>query len=395
MLFQRPQSQLVMSRLKEPRRFIQVLFGPRQIGKTTLIRQVLQALNKPYIFLSADLVTEGHVWLEQQWEAARIRLAQERLTEVILVIDEVQKITNWSEAVKRFWDQDTGENRPIKVVLLGSSRLLLQQGLTESLTGRFETIYMGHWSYAEMRQAFGLSQDEYVWFGGYPGAVSLRNDEERWKRYINDSLIETSISRDILMLTRVDKPALMKRLFEIGCAYSGQIISLTKIMGQLQDAGNTVTLAHYLSLLDTAGLLSGLNKFAGKQHRQRASSPKFQVYNTALLTAQQLDFFETVRKDTMRWGRWVENAIGAYLINESIHHHFRVYYWRERNDEVDFILVKGNQIIALEVKTGKEKKSTGLSSFVKQWSPNKTLLIGDDGLNWQEFLSYRIDELFQ
>ena len=183
--------------------------------------------------------------------------------EYLLVVDEIQKIENWSEIVKQQWDKDTRENINIKVILLGSSRLLIQKGLTESLAGRFETFYLGHWSFAEMQAAFQWSIEQYVYFGGYPGSASLINDEERWKNYIKDALIETSISKDILMLTRVDKPALLKRLFELGCLFSGQILSFTKIIGQLQDAGNTTTLANYLKLLSDCGLLGGLEKYAG------------------------------------------------------------------------------------------------------------------------------------
>ncbi len=395
MAYQRPQLQQVITRLKEPRRFIQVLYGPRQVGKTTLITQALGNLEIPNHFASADLVTNGQVWIEQQWEVARTLAAQSKAKEFILVIDEVQKIENWSEAVKRLWDRDSLSKGPIKVVLLGSSRLLLQQGLTESLAGRFETIYLGHWSFSEMRDAFGFTPEQFVWFGGYPGAASLIHEEERWKRYVVDSLIETSITRDILLLTRVDKPALMRRLFELGCAASGQILSFTKIMGQLQDVGNTVTLAHYLELLETAGLLAGLEKFSGKQHRQRASSPKFQVYNMALLSAQQAATFEETKSDPALWGRWVESAIGTHLVNESLAHCFNLYYWRERSDEVDFVMEKGGKVIALEVKTNPARQTKGMAAFTKQWRPHKILMIGKEGLSWQDFLTTRVNDLFQ
>lgn len=395
MAYQRPQLQQVITRLKEPRRFIQVLYGPRQVGKTTLIMQALGNLKIPNHFASADLVTNGQVWIEQQWEVARTLAAQSKAKEFILVIDEVQKIENWSEAVKRLWDRDSRSKGPIKVALLGSSRLLLQQGLTESLAGRFETIYLGHWSFTEMRDAFGFTPEQFVWFGGYPGAASLIQEEERWKRYVLDSLIETSISRDILLLTRVDKPALMHRLFELGCAASGQILSFTKIMGQLQDAGNTVTLANYLELLETAGLLAGLEKFSGKQHRQRASSPKFQVYNMALLSAQQAATFEETKSDPAMWGRWVESTIGTHLVNESLAHSFNLYYWRERSDEVDFVMEKGGKVIALEVKTNPTRQTKGMAAFTKQWQPHKILMIGKEGLSWQDFLTTRVNDLFQ
>jgi predicted AAA+ superfamily ATPase len=395
MIYQRPQLQLFTERVKEPRRFIQVLFGPRQVGKTTMVNQILTTLDIPYHFAAADLVTNGTVWIEQQWETARMLLLQSRSKEVILAIDEVQKIENWSEAVKLLWDEDTRTNKSIKVILLGSSRLLLQQGLTESLAGRFETTYLGHWSYQEMQSAFNFTPDQYVWFGGYPGAASLIHDDERWRRYVLDSLIETSISRDILLLTRVDKPALMRRLFELGCAASGQIMSYTKVMGQLQDAGNTVTLAHYLQLLNTAGLLTGLEKFAGKKHRQRSSSPKFQVYNTALMSAQQGSSFDETKSNPVLWGRWIESAIGAHLLNQSLTHSFQIYYWRERNDEVDFIIERGEKVIAIEVKTNPQKQTKGMEAFAKQWKPYKVLMVGQQGFSWQEFLKLPVENLFQ
>jgi len=267
----------------EPRQFIQVLYGPRQVGKTTLALQFMESTNLPVHFASADLVSTGQSgWIE----AARIKLHQSEQNDAVLIIDEIRKIGNWSEAVKKEWDSDTAKQKSLKVILPGSSRLLLQQGLTESLAGRFESICIGHWSYREMKEAFDYTPDQHVWFGGYPGAASLIHDKSRWRRYMTDALIETSISKDILMLTRVDKPALMKRLFEIGCSYSGRILSFTKILSQLQDAGNTKTLAHYLRLLDTARLLCGLERYSPELVRRRATIPKFQVHNTALISAQ-------------------------------------------------------------------------------------------------------------
>ncbi|HSF52174.1 MAG TPA: AAA family ATPase, partial [Algoriphagus sp.] len=227
MAYQRPEKIQIQNRLQhEPRRFIQVIYGPRQVGKTTLVRQVIRDLNIPHSLVAADAVpASDQVWIAQQWENARSKQLLSPEIPYLLVIDEVQKINNWSEQVKAEWDRDTMEERDIRVILLGSSRLMLQQGLTESLAGRFEAMYMGHWSYGEMKEAFGISPEEYIWYGGYPGAITLKEDEDRWKSYVRDSLLETSISRDILMLTRVDKPALMKRLFEIGSAYSGQVLS--------------------------------------------------------------------------------------------------------------------------------------------------------------------------
>lgn len=394
-MFERPYLQILTNRINEERKFIQVLMGPRQVGKTTLITQLTKKISIPYLFVSADAVpaSDGS-WLSAQWDTARIQMKQKESNEFLLIIDEIQKINNWSETVKLLWDTDTRTETNLKVILLGSSRLLLQQGLTESLAGRFETTYMGHWSFSEMQQAFDWTVDDYVWFGGYPGSASLISDEERWKQYVVGSLIETSISKDILMLTRVDKPALMKRLFEIGCNYSGQILSYTKIMGQLLDAGNTTTLAHYLNLLNTAGLLNGLEKFDNKLIRKRSSSPKFQVHNTALISAQRVETFQEVRSQPDSWGRMVESAIGAYLINSSFSTGFQLYYWREGNYEVDFVLEYRGKVIGIEIKSGHAQTTSGMQVFQKTQKPDQVLLVGDSSLPWQEFLQLNVSTLF-
>lgn len=396
MLIERTQKTILAKRLEsEPRQFIQVIYGPRQVGKTTLARQFMQATRFPVHFASADNVPAGQLaWISQQWETARLMHRRSSRKKAVLIIDEIQKISNWSEAVKTEWDADSANNLPLKVLLLGSSSFLLQQGLTESLAGRFETIYLGHWSYSEMKKAFDLTPEQYVWFGGYPGAAALIDDEQRWSRYVTDSLVETSISRDILMLNRVDKPALMKRLFELGCSYSGQVLSYTKIMGQLQEAGNTTTLAHYLKLLDTAGLLGGLEKYSPAIIRRRASSPKFLAHNTALISAQQERSFRDVAESPPDWGRRVESAIGAHLLNHSLTGSTKLHYWRQGNHEVDFILVHTNKVIALEVKSGTSQHSSGIEAFRKQYSPDKVFLIGHSGIPWQEFLEIDPVELF-
>lgn len=221
-----------------------------------------------------------------------------------------------------------------------------------------------------MEAAFGWSIEQYIYFGGYPGSASLIDNEERWKNYIKDSLIETSISKDILMLTRVDKPALLKRLFELGCLYSGQILSYTKIMGQLQNAGNTTTLANYLRLLSDCGLLGGLEKYAQSVIRQRSSRPKFQVYNNVLLTSQDDESYYYHCKSKIV-GRLVESSVGAHLLNHSISERYNLYYWREGNNEVDFILEKGDKIIGLEVKSGLSVDNAGWGYSMINFIPIK------------------------
>ncbi len=394
-MFERHHLQQLTKRIKEPRKFIQVVMGPRQVGKTTLVTQLVEKIEMSSLFISADSVAASNsVWLEQQWEGARFKMEQEKIGEFLLVIDEIQKIDNWSETVKLLWDTDTRNKRKLKVILLGSSRLLLQQGLTESLAGRFETTYMGHWSFEEMHKAFKWNANQYAWFGGYPGSAEIIDEEKRWKDYVKQSLIETSISRDILMLTRVDKPALMKHLFELGCSYSGQILSFNKILGQLHDAGNTTTLSHYLDLLNTAGLLAGIEKYAAGIIPQRSSSPKFQVYNTALISSQSDKEFKEVLSKPNEWGRIVESSIGAHLINCSLSEGFNVFYWRERNDEIDFVIEKKMKLIGIEVTIGAKRSSTGMATFQKKFKPKKVLLIGNTGLAWQDFLKLNPVELF-
>lgn len=394
-MFERPYLKLIKPRIEEPRKFIQVILGPRQVGKTTMITQLLSQLSIPNLYESADAISATNsVWLMQVWESARLRLKASGASEFLIVIDEIQKIDNWSEIVKQQWDKDTRENINIKVILLGSSRLLIQKGLTESLAGRFETLYLGHWSYTEMQEAFGWNIQQYVYFGGYPGSATLINDDERWKNYIKDSLIETSISKDILMLTRVDKPALLKRLFELGCLYSGQILSYTKIIGQLQDAGNTTTLANYLKLLSECGLLGGLDKYAGDIIRKRGSSPKLQVYNNALITSQSNDTYEKAIINPELWGRLVESSVGVHLINYTISERFNLYYWRDGNYEVDFILEKGDEVIGLEVKSGMRAENAGMRVFAERFNPKKVLLVGTGGIPYDEFLKINPKELF-
>jgi predicted AAA+ superfamily ATPase len=381
--------------MNETRKFIQVLMGPRQVGKTTMMKQLTEEVEIETISVSADGVFNSNwLWIQQIWENARIQLKNATNNEIILIIDEIQKLDNWSEIVKEQWDFDTKENNNIKVILLGSSRLMIQKRLTESLAGRFEVTYVGHWSFSEMEEAFGWNVNQYIYYGSYPGAASLIHEEERWKNYIKDSLIETSISKDILMLTRVDKPAVLSRLFELGCLYSGQILAYTKLLGELQDAGNTTTLSHYLTLLSDSGLLGATEKYAGNVIRKRASKPKFQVFNNALLTAQDDLTYEKALSDSKIWGRLAESAIGAHLINNAITNNYTVYYWREKNDEVDFILERKNTLIALEVKTGRRAENNGMRVFAQAFKPKKVLLVGTGGIGIEAFLRMNPGELF-
>ncbi len=384
----RPIFSELIKRLQEPRGFIQVLLGPRQVGKTTLALQVSEVIKRPTHYISADLATlQNLAWIQQQWEVARSKVASSE--GALLIIDEVQKIPHWSDAIKALWDYDTRNQINLSVMILGSSPWLMQKGLFESLAGRFEIIPITHWSFGEMHELFGWTLDKYLYFGGYPGAALLADEDDpsRWGYYINESLIETTISRDILLMTQVNKPALLRRLFQLGCNYSGQILSYSKMLGELQEAGNTTTLAHYLDLLSGAGLLSGIQKFAKQQIRQKASSPKFSVLNTALMSALSGKTFKQAREDHVFWGRLVESAIGAYLLNATRGTQIEVFYWREGDKEVDFVLSRGNSITAIEVKSGKESiNNSGIDLFVSKFKPERILLIGNQGISIEQFL---------
>ncbi len=383
--FQRSRAAVLAGRLREPRRFLQVVAGPRQVGKTTLVRQVTEASGLPVQWASGDEPTlRGDAWIEQQWEAARSLAGRKT---AVLVVDEVQKAPHWSETTKRLWDEDTRRNRRLKVALLGSAPLLLQKGLSESLAGRFELIHLPHWSFAEMQVAFRWGIDRFLFYGGYPGSAPLVSDPERWSRYVRDSLVETSIARDVLLLSRIDKPALLRRLFELGCSYSGQILSYNKMLGQLQDAGNTTTLAHYLELLDAAGMVAGLPKFAAAELQKRASSPKLQVHNNALMAALGSRSFAEVKKDPEAWGRVVESAVGAHLLNAASAGEVRLFYWRDGDDEVDFVVQRGARAVAIEVKSGRRRASlAGMAAFAKRHKVHRQLLVGGDGIPVEQFL---------
>ena len=391
--YQRTHATELLSRLREPRRFLQIITGARQVGKTTLAVQVAKQSGLAHRIASADEPTlRGPEWIAQQWDGARLMAERAGPEGALLVLDEIQKAPNWAEAVKRLWDEDTRSGRQLKVMLSGSAQLLIGRGLTESLAGRFELLHLPHWSFFEMRAAFGWSLDRFLFYGAYPGAAPLARQTARWSRYIRDSLVETTIARDVLLLSRVDKPALLRRLFELGCAYSGQILSYTKMLGQLQDAGNTTTLAHYLDLLAGAGMLVGLQKYSGAAVRRRSSSPKLQVLNTALMTAGSGLTLTQARADPELWGRLVESAVGAHLANAAAAGTCEVFYWRERNREVDFVVRKGGAVTAIEVKSGRARGTPpGMAAFADAFRPTRLLLVGGDGIAVEEFLSQPVE----
>ena len=395
MEYKRSQFAEVFDRMNEPRKFIQVLAGPRQVGKSTLIDQVLAECQIPHYLYNADGVDENDTdWIRRIWETTRTLMDSRQQTETVLVIDEIHKIKRWSEIVKREWDADTRSKRQMKLFILGSSRLMLRKGLTESLAGRFELIRLGHWTLQEMEDAFGWTLDNWIYYGGYPGSASLIKDMRRWRKYIKESLVAPAIEKDIILTSNIYKPALMKQLFELGCTYSAELLSLTKALGQLQDAGNVTTLSSYLEILNQCNLLAGLQKYANDEARRYQSIPKYQVYNNALLTAFKGTSYEKNRIDPQIWGRWIESAVGAYLLGGAEDGGYSVYYWRERSDEVDFIIVRQGEVMALEVKSGRRGMNSGIPKFNDLFHPKHSLVIGTDGIPFEEFFRMRIEDLF-
>ena len=383
-MFERHFVSQLTDRLAEPRRFIQIVAGPRQTGKTTALMQTIEKLDMKARYVSADDPTlVSTEWLRNEWEQAR---AAAKAGEAILVVDEIQKITKWSSIVKLLWDEDTRLHIPLKVVLSGSSSLLLQKGLAESLMGRYEILFSPHWNYSECKAAFGYSLDDFLFFGGYPGAAALSKDESRWARYIGASIVEPTIAQDVLMMEDVRKPVLLRSLFTLGAMYSAQELSFTKILGQLQDAGNTVTLAHYLELLGKANILTGLRKYSGNQIRSRNSSPRFMVYDTSLMTYAAGTDRRRLLESAADRGRLVESAVGAYLLARANEEGFDVFWWRERDCEVDFVIKKGSLLTAIEVKSGRVKHIGGSLEF-KRLNPQAfSLIIGGEDCRLEDFL---------
>ena len=420
MKYQRPQEELLKARLSEPVHFINLLAGPRQVGKTTIIRDIIDQNPAQGYYISVDdepaithdiynLNTAPSIisppqkkdgsWLQFQWQEARnqaakwlksnqITNADNQFKAFIFAIDEVQKIEQWSDIVKGLWDADRANGVPMHVVLLGSAPLLMQKGFSESLAGRYETIAVSHWGFTEMQQAFDFNLEQYIYFGGYPGSAWLVKEEKRWRRYVKDSLIQPNIEKDILQMVRIKNPMLLKQLFELGCHYSGMELSLTKMIDAINEAKHTETLADYLHLLAEAKLLTGLNKYAAQEVRKRNSAPKLNVFNTALMSAIQDYSFVEAQADRSYWGRLVESCVGAHLLN-TCDEDTKLYYWRESNKEVDFILAKGKKLTAIEVKSAPNPVlSKGLDLFGQKYSHARKILVGNGGVASAEFLSH-------
>lgn len=382
--YQRPLVAAIDKALAADLPFLHIITGPRQVGKTTAALQVMRSWAGETVFAAADApLPPGPDWIHAQWELARAKRGSGR--RVLLVLDEVQKVTGWSETVKLLWDEERRNASGLKVLLLGSSGLLIQKGMSESLAGRFLAYRCGHWGFAEMREAFGWDLEEWVYFGGYPGAAALKDDDAAWRRYITDSLIETVLSRDVLQLATVAKPALLRHLFGLAVSHPAQVLSYNKMLGQLQDAGNTTTLAHYLQLLGAAFLVGGLELYAAGRGRKRAGSPKLLFWNNALVTAYLGQGFQETRRDHAWWGRLVENAAGAHLLNGLDPATHQTYYWRDGDDEVDYVVRTPRSLWAIEVKSGAAGPRRGLAAFRKRYPDARPFIVGAGGMGLEEF----------
>ena len=385
MSYERPLKSVLLSLLSRQTPVIHVLIGPRQVGKTTIARQIEQTAGIPVIYATADSpIPLDAAWIETQWR--RATAAGTGGAPVLLVLDEVQKVRGWSEALKFLWD-GRGAGPEVRVLILGSSALLMQEGLGESLAGRFFLHRCTHWGYPECRDAFGWSLEQWIYFGGYPGGASFAEDETSWKRYITDSLIETVLARDVIQMSRIAKPVLLRHLFALAATFPAQSVSYTKMLGQLQDAGNTTTLAHYLKLLESAFLASGLELFSRGQQRKRGSSPKLVLWNNALVNALSTRSFADAIGDTIWWGRLVENAVGAHLCNSLNSVEYTITYWREGDHEVDFVIARGRDVWAIEVKSGRSGKASGLARFRLRYPEARVLLVGGAGIPLEEFFA--------
>ena len=386
-IFRRPFLRELQEAMRKNVPVFHALVGPRQVGKTTMAKQLAEEFGMPFVYASADSpLPPGPEWIESQWSLARLK--QRESGSVLLILDELQKVRGWNETLKRLWDEEKSRNpTTFKLLVLGSSAILVQQGLGESLAGRFYLHRCPHWGLTECRDAFGWDLVQWIYFGGYPGAAAFLPDEEMWRRYVADSLLEATLARDVFQMQRIAKPALMRQLFLLSLSYPAHILSYTKMLGQLQDAGNTTTLAHYIRLLESACLVSGLEPYSPQKIRQRGGIPKFVVWNNAPVNAIAGIPFRQARADSAWWGRLVENAVGGHLLASLMPPDGQLHYWRDGRYEVDYVAVRGRQVLALEVKSGRAGKTDGLELFRYRNPQAKALVIGSGGIPLEDFFS--------
>lgn len=397
-MYQRRHLNILKSRMAEPRRRMQIVMGPRQVGKSTLVGQFTEGISVPFDFFAADGVNRfDSSWIPNKWQQVRMRMDVHSEQEHILIIDEVQKIRGWSEQVKKEWDEDSRSHRNLKVILLGSSRLLLQKGLEESLEGRFETIKMGYWDWQEMHEAFGFSMDEYVYFGGFPGLAPDIQDEDRWRNLMEDSIISPILTRDILEIEEIRNPALLRQVFELACIESAKELSLTKMQGTM-NSGTVPTIKNYLDILNKSMIVQPLQNYSPSRVKEKQSVPKMQVFNNAFRNRFGTFSFDEARVDPAEWGRLVESAVGAHLANRAMTDDYELFYWRnERRQECDYVLRKGQALVAIEVKSGSVDKTVGFEKFKEQFADNVTaaFIVGPHALPLDDFFIMDLKSLFK
>lgn len=398
---------------------IVAITGPRQVGKTTIALQVRQRLIEskiPCWYVPMDDIASAEFdrfgvqetgsgiqagappneqMLAEIWKQAR-RASLQSKRGLVLFLDEIQIVPHWSSVVKGLWDTDRRREYPLRVVILGSAAWRMLVGQNESLAGRFDAMRVTHWSPREMILAFGLTIEKFIFFGGYPSPFNNQSEHinlPAWREYISNSVITPIIDRDIVGLTRIRKPALMRQLIDLVPSYSGQLVSYTKLLGQLQDAGNATTLASYLDLLSDAGLVVALTPYTPSPHLGRTRSPKLNVLNTALMTANSSYSFQEARADRRFWGRIVESAVGAHLYNTR-NTGTRIHFWRHKSGEheVDFVISRGPHLVGVEVKSGNVRSPRGLGGFRDRFPDAKTMVVGPGGVPFSEFFSYTADE---
>ena len=398
MQYERQHLAILKSRMAEPRRRMQIIMGPRQVGKSTLVYQYCDGIDTPYDFFSADGVSRfDTTWIPNHWQEARMKMDLHGDKEHIIIIDEVQKIIGWSEQVKKEWDEDTRNKRNLKVILLGSSRVLLQKGLDESLEGRFEPIKMGFWEWNEMRDAFGFTMQQYIYFGGFPGLAPDIHDEDRWRNLMEDAIITPILTRDILEIEEIRNPALLRQVFELACMESARELSLTKMQGTM-NSGTVPTIKNYLNILDQTMTVKPLQKYAPSVIKEKNSVPKMQVFNSAFRNRYGLFSYEEAVANPTEWGRQVESAVGAHLANRSLLDGFELLYWRdEHKKECDYVLKKGQALVAIEVKSSSADDTSGFEKFKELYGEHLTaaLIVGPEGLPLDDFFEMDLKQLFR
>lgn len=398
MLYERQQLTVLKSRMSELRRRMQIIMGPRQVSKSTLVGQFIDSTDVPFDFFAADAVNRyDTTWIPARWQEARMRMDLHEDREHILIIDEIQKIIGWSEQVKKEWDADTRNKRNLKVILLGSSRVLLEKGLNESLEGRFEPIKMGYWDWQEMRDAFDFNIEQYIYFGGFPGLASDINDEDRWRDLMESTIITPILTRDILEIEEIRNPALLRQVFELACMESARELSLTKMQGTM-NSGTVPTIKNYLNILDQTMTVKPLQKYSPSPIKEKNSVPKMQVYNSAFRNRYGLHTFEEALTDATEWGRQVESAVGAHLANRSQLDGFELLYWRnDKKKECDYILKKGQALVAIEVKSSSADDTSGYELFKQLYADRITsaFIVGPEGLPLEDFFCINLKTLFR